>query len=166
MPERNRPPDGHHYTITEVAQLTGLRPHTLRWYEEMGLVTDVGRGPGGRRSYETSHLRWLDFLAQVRETGMTVADLTRYVELVRQGEGEESVAERRALLEAHRCRLDDQSARLARCLRHVDDRLASYGRAEQRLPLTAEQTNVRGGRPDPSASVTGRPAGAPVPAYA
>ncbi|MFG2593427.1 MerR family transcriptional regulator [Streptomyces sp. NPDC048438] len=164
MPERNRPPDEHRYTITEVAQLTGLRAHTLRWYEEMGLVTDVGRGPGGRRSYEASHLRWLDFLAQVRETGMTVADLTRYVELVR--EGEKSAAERLALLEAHRCRLGDQAARLERCLRHVDDRLASYRRAEQRLALATEQTSGRSGHPAPPASATGRPAGAPVPAYA
>ncbi|MEU0304236.1 MerR family transcriptional regulator [Streptomyces sp. NPDC006175] len=164
MPERNRPPDEHRYTITEVARLTGLRAHTLRWYEEMGLVTDVGRGPGGRRSYEASHLRWLDFLAQVRETGMTVADLTRYVELVRKGEG--SVSERLALLEAHRCRLDDQAARLERCLRHLDARLASYRLAEQRLAPTTERTSSRSGRPAPPASATGRPTGAPVPAYA
>ncbi|MFC8535824.1 MerR family transcriptional regulator [Streptomyces sp. NPDC057249] len=162
MPERNRPPDERRYTITEVAQLTGLRAHTLRWYEEMGLVTDVSRGPGGRRSYEDSHLRWLDFLVQVRETGMTVADLTRYVELVREGEDERSVSERLALLEAHRRRLDDQATRLKRCLRHVDDRLASYRRAEQRLPPVPEQAS---GRPATSASATARPTGAPVPAY-
>ncbi|MEU9361861.1 MerR family transcriptional regulator [Streptomyces sp. NPDC048301] len=164
MPERKRQPDEHRYTITEVARLTGLRAHTLRWYEEMGLVTDVCRGPGGRRSYEASHLRWLDFLAEVRETGMTVADLTRYVELVRAGE--ESVAERLALLEAHRCRLDDEAARLGRCLRHVDDRLASYRREEPRLALSVERTSGRSSHRVPPAPSTGRPAAASVPACA
>ena len=74
------------YSITEVGQISGLAPHTLRWYEELGLIEDVARGPGGRRVYSELHLGWLEFTASVRDTGMSVADMKRYVSLAREGD--------------------------------------------------------------------------------
>ena len=35
--------------IREVAEKVGLSEHTLRWYERIGLLDRIERGPDGRR---------------------------------------------------------------------------------------------------------------------
>src|SRR6478609_7176669 len=85
------------YTISEVAALTGLTAHTLRWYERIGLMPHVDRSHTGQRRFTERDLGWLAFVGMLRLTGMPVADMVRYAELVR--EGDHTHAERRALLE-------------------------------------------------------------------
>jgi DNA-binding transcriptional MerR regulator len=66
------------YTITEVAALTGLTADTLRWYERIGLLTEVTRDGGGKRRYTARDLRWLDLLVKLRATGMPVTEMVRH----------------------------------------------------------------------------------------
>lgn len=105
-------PDGEDgYPIAETARLTGMSAHTLRWYERIGLVSEVDRNHNGERRYRNEDLRWLGFVSRLRQTGMPVADMVRYAELVRAGEYETSL-ERRDLLLEHRERLRTQLAEL------------------------------------------------------
>ncbi|MFD0150962.1 MerR family transcriptional regulator [Streptomyces sp. NPDC055721] len=89
-----------HYTISEVAALTGLSAHTLRWYERIGLMPHVDRSHTGQRRFSERDLGWLGFVGKLRLTGMPVADMVRYAELVR--EGDHTRDERRELLETTR----------------------------------------------------------------
>lgn len=116
------------YSITEVGQISGLAPHTLRWYEELGLIEDVARGPGGRRVYSELHLGWLEFTASVRDTGMSVADMKRYVSLAR--EGDSTVHARRNMIEQHRADVRKQSADLGATLRYLDWKMDLYDKIE------------------------------------
>ncbi|MFI1965226.1 MerR family transcriptional regulator [Streptomyces pathocidini] len=94
-------PDGQdRYTISEVVAWTGLTAHTLRWYERIGLMPHVDRSHTGQRRYGNRDLDWLGFVGKLRLTGMPVADMVRYAELVR--EGEHTFDERRRLLQDHR----------------------------------------------------------------
>jgi len=94
-------PDGQdRYTISEVATLSGLSAHTLRWYERIGLMPHVDRSHTGQRRFTNRDLDWLHFVGKLRRTGMAVADMVRYAELVR--EGEHTYAERYELLAATR----------------------------------------------------------------
>ncbi|RAG80804.1 MerR family transcriptional regulator [Streptacidiphilus pinicola] len=88
------------YTIGEVAGRTGLSAHTLRWYERIGLLEHPARSHHGQRRFSEADLGWLAFLGNLRATGMPVAAMLRYAELVRAGDG--TRAERRELLIAHR----------------------------------------------------------------
>ncbi|WP_326599246.1 MerR family transcriptional regulator [Streptomyces sp. NBC_01803] len=101
-PAKPKPrPDGHdQYTISEVSAHTGLSVHTLRWYERIGLMPHIDRSHTGQRRYTNRDLEWLAFVNKLRLTGMAVADMVRYANLVRQGE--HTFAERRALLCATR----------------------------------------------------------------
>ncbi|MFC9700628.1 MerR family transcriptional regulator [Streptomyces sp. NPDC056943] len=89
-----------HYTISEVAALTGLSAHTLRWYERIGLMPHVDRSHTGQRRFSERDLGWLGFVGKLRLTGMPVADMVRYAELVRAGDHTRD--ERRELLETTR----------------------------------------------------------------
>lgn len=97
---RLRPDGQDHYTISEVAAVCGLSAHTLRWYERIGLMPHVDRSHTGQRRFTDKDLDWLGLVAKLRLTGMPVADMVRYAELVR--EGEHTFPERHALLVATR----------------------------------------------------------------
>ncbi|MEU2507079.1 MerR family transcriptional regulator [Streptomyces sp. NPDC007863] len=113
------------YTISEVAALTGLTAHTLRWYERIGLMPHVDRSHTGQRRFTERDLSWLDFVGKLRLTGMPVADMVRYAELVR--EGEHTHGERRALLEATRRDVLTRIEELRSTLAVLDLKIDHYG---------------------------------------
>ncbi|WP_229698090.1 MerR family transcriptional regulator [Wenjunlia tyrosinilytica] len=128
-------PDGEdRYLISEVAEYTGLSPHTLRWYERIGLMPHVDRSHTGQRRFANKDLGWLDFVGKLRLTGMPVADMVRYAELVR--EGEHTFVERRELLEAHREVVHNRIAELQDSLTVLDHKIGTYAgatRAQERV---------------------------------
>jgi DNA-binding transcriptional MerR regulator len=86
--------------IGALAARTGRSVHTIRWYESQGLIPGVSRDASGRRFYTEAHIEWLNLMLRLRETGMSIAEMRRYTALVRSGES--TLAERQAMLLAHR----------------------------------------------------------------
>ncbi|MGW1914256.1 MerR family transcriptional regulator [Streptomyces sp. NPDC002076] len=124
-PRRHPRPDGQdRYTISEVVAFTGLTAHTLRWYERIGLMPHVDRSHTGQRRYSNRDLDWLDFVTKLRLTGMPVADMVRYAELVR--EGESTYGERRDLLESTRQDVLNRIAELRDTLSVLDRKISFY----------------------------------------
>ncbi|MFJ9346065.1 MerR family transcriptional regulator [Streptomyces sp. NPDC101237] len=124
-PLRHPRPEGQdHYTISEVVAVTGLTAHTLRWYERIGLMSSIDRSHTGQRRYSNSDLDWLDFVTKLRLTGMPVADMVRYAELVREGDG--TYAERRELLEQTRRDVVSRIAELHDTLSVLDRKISFY----------------------------------------
>ncbi|MFI2639963.1 MerR family transcriptional regulator [Streptomyces sp. NPDC018610] len=130
-PRRPPRPDGQdRYTISEVAAFTGLTAHTLRWYERIGLMAHVDRSHTGQRRYTNRDLEWLDLVGKLRLTGMPVADMVRYAELVRGGE--ETYGERYELLEATRRDVLERMAQLQDTLAVLDLKIGFYADAGRR----------------------------------
>ncbi|MFF9196872.1 MerR family transcriptional regulator [Streptomyces sp. NPDC014779] len=119
------PADRERFTISEVAALTGLTAHTLRWYERIGLMPHVDRSHTGQRRFGRRDLDWLAFVGKLRLTGMAVADMVRYAELVRAGDHTHD--ERRALLEATRTDVVARIAELQDALAVLDRKIDHYG---------------------------------------
>ena len=59
--------------IGTVAKKAGLPPKTIRYYEEIGLVTPP-RDPNGYRSFRDSDMHKLAFLGRSRALGFTIED--------------------------------------------------------------------------------------------
>ena len=112
------------WSIGEAAEKCGLSPHTLRWYERIGLLGAIERGGDGRRRFSDSDLDWLSTLTKLRATGMPVRDMQRYAELVRSGAGE---AERIELLKRHREEVRRALAAQRECLKLLDAKISYYG---------------------------------------
>jgi DNA-binding transcriptional MerR regulator len=68
------PADETALSIGDVADASGLRPSALRYYEEAGLITPIGRR-GGRRIYRPDVLSRLGLVALAREVGFTVPEI-------------------------------------------------------------------------------------------
>jgi DNA-binding transcriptional MerR regulator len=111
-------------TIADAARASGLSVHTLRYYERAGLIDGVDRAASGHRRYSAADMEWVDALRCLRATGMPIARIRRYAELVRAGEGTER--ERLALLEEHRDAVRAQLAEVREHLAFVDSKIAVY----------------------------------------
>ncbi|MEU6892018.1 MerR family transcriptional regulator [Streptomyces sp. NPDC046557] len=112
------------YTISEVEARTGLTQHTLRWYERIGLMPHVDRSHSGQRRFTDKDLDWLAFVGKLRTTGMSVADMVRYAELVR--EGEHTVDQRRELLERTRREVRARLSEMKDALAVLDYKIDHY----------------------------------------
>ncbi|MFD7441959.1 MerR family transcriptional regulator [Streptomyces sp. NPDC059909] len=128
-PVHPRPEGQDHYTISEVVAWTGLSAHTLRWYERIGLMPHIDRSHTGQRRFRNRDLDWLDFVGKLRRTGMPVADMVRYAELVR--EGDHTFEERQELLEATRRAVRARIAELQDTLAVLDYKISYYADAHR-----------------------------------
>lgn len=100
--------------ITKFSELTSLTPHTLRYYEKFGLLTNISRNSSGHRSYSQADLNWVTFINRLRETGMPLEQILEYAHL--RAEGESTFEQRRTLLQKHR---DALKARIENELEHL-----------------------------------------------
>lgn len=97
--------------IRAVTQATGLTAHTLRYYEQIGLLNSIARDAGGRRRYTARDLDWIAFLQRLRALGMPIREMCDYAALRR--EGDSTAAARRALLQKHLDRIQQEIRLLA-----------------------------------------------------
>lgn len=117
------------YTIQQVTAMTGLSSHTLRYYEKAGLIRDIAREDNGYRLYSESDLEWFRFLIRLRDTSMPIRKMQHFAEL--RYRGEETVAERRQMLEEHKQRIREQVAQLTVTLEVLNEKTDYYKRMER-----------------------------------
>jgi len=123
--------------IGELAKRAGLSAHTIRYYERIGLLPGAPRNASRQREYDASILVWIAFLGRLRTTGMPIRDMLRYAELV--GGGNNTLCQRRQMLEEHRARVRGHVADLKACLRVLDGKIAFYTEAEERTEDDEQQ---------------------------
>ena len=116
------------WTTREAAEKCGLTLHTVRWYEQIGLLGRIDRAPDGRRRFSDADLDWLVLLSRLRATGMPVRDMLQYAGLARSGAGQQ---ERLMLLEGHRDRVRRALIEQQECLELLDTKIGIY---RERLP--------------------------------
>ncbi len=103
------------YSIQDVSKKTGLTAHTLRYYEKEGLISGVERTQGGFRQYTDEDLERLGLICCLKNTGMSIQEIARFVQLTH--EGDHTLEERVELLRAHRERVLE---RMAEMQKHLD----------------------------------------------
>jgi DNA-binding transcriptional MerR regulator len=131
----NQADDVQGLTIEEAAERTGITGHTLRYYERIGLLAPVGRTVIGHRRYTDDDLGSIIFLTLLRETGMPIENMQRFVTLAR--EGEHTIPGRVEVLVAHRAELLNTLERLRGHLAALDHKIEVYTTA-----LEAEKESV------------------------
>jgi DNA-binding transcriptional MerR regulator len=112
--------------IGDVARRTGLSVHALRFYEREGLMLSqqVARGTGGHRRYTAQDVNWLRICIKLRASGMPLAKIRRFAELVREGPGNEQ--ERLELLREQQRLVENQLAELQECLEIINRKVGVY----------------------------------------
>ena len=69
-------PDDDRYSLTELADLAGVTPRTVRYYLAQGLLPAVGQsGPGSK--YDPSHLMRLRLIRRLQAEHLPLAEIRR-----------------------------------------------------------------------------------------
>ncbi|WP_175777060.1 MerR family transcriptional regulator [Burkholderia anthina] len=124
-------------TIGQVAELTGVSTHTLRYYEQAGLLRAISRTAAGHRLYAPADLDWLAFVMRLKATGMPIAQMQQFAAL--RAQGESTFGARRRLLAAHRDAVRAHIEELQASLDAIGDKIAYYETQERE---TERRTNT------------------------
>ena len=73
------------FTVKEVSEILDISPHTLRFYDNEGLLPGLTKR-NKRRLFSYDDLEWVYNIQCWRETGMSLADIRRYIEAAMEGE--------------------------------------------------------------------------------
>lgn len=74
------------YNVKDIAKLTELSEHTIRYYTNEGLIPQMERSNGGARQFSEDCLKWFKLVKCLRATGLSIADIKRYVDLTVKGD--------------------------------------------------------------------------------
>lgn len=66
------------YTIRELSQRFNVPSSTLRYYEDMGLLENVGRTGNNQRIYTEEHIRRLEGIHCFKRTGLPIAKIQEF----------------------------------------------------------------------------------------
>lgn len=112
------------YTIKEMSEMFELAPSTLRYYEEMGILTDVGRTPSKQRIYYEKHVNRMKSVCCFKGTGMKISALQA---LFKYEENEaENIDSILSLLNDQKEQVTIQIEQMQQDLAHVNRKLRYY----------------------------------------
>ncbi len=68
-------------SIGEMSRRTDVKVPTIRYYEQMGLISAPERSEGNQRRYSNSELQRLSFIKHARDLGLTIDAIRELIEL-------------------------------------------------------------------------------------
>ena len=97
------------YRIGELAALFGVTDRTIRYYEELGLLEPAGRPGGAHRKYPARNAIYLKRIQQLKDYGLTLAEIRELFDLARRDRSGDAV--RKRLAEKYREKLEEAQRR-------------------------------------------------------
>ena len=107
-----------HYRIGELARLSGLTLRTIRYYGELGLLSE-GRTHGNQRYYSDQDLVYLKRIGELKSLGFSLEEIARIIRL--RDEDESGNKRRNELLAQYRSKLSKDIERMNTLQEHIDE---------------------------------------------
>lgn len=117
------------YTIKDVAERTGMSPHTIRFYDKEGLLTFVKRSPSGIRLFSEDDFEPLYTIHCLKRSGMPLKKIKVFMELYLQGN--KTIHERKEIFEQHRLDIMAKIDELQEMLDIINYKCWYFGEAEK-----------------------------------
>ena len=109
-------------TIKEVSEKYDISEATLRYYEKEGILLPVKRKNGIRNSTE-ENLRNIEFVQCMRNSGMSIERLKKYIMLTI---GQNTERERKEILEEQRREIQEKMKQLEESLERLNYKIENY----------------------------------------
>jgi DNA-binding transcriptional MerR regulator len=110
--------------ISEVCKKYGISPHTLRYYERIGLIPSVTRNSAGVRDFSERDCGYVHFVMCMRTAGVQIDPLKEYLRLM--DEGPTGLPARKTILQKERDRIAQNIAELTAFLEKLDYKILNY----------------------------------------
>jgi DNA-binding transcriptional MerR regulator len=127
------------YTISEIAEMMNVSVHTIRYYDKEGLLPDIER-VNGRRVFTEKDFGWLKVLNCLKNTGMPIKEIRRYIELCR--EGDETLEARFEIILRQKKSIEEQIKALQMNLKEIN-----YKEWYYRTAIEAGTESIHRGEP-------------------
>ncbi|MGI6852303.1 MerR family transcriptional regulator [Mesorhizobium sp. 1B3] len=69
------------FTIGDLSRRTGVKVPTIRYYEQMGLMSEPERSEGNQRRYGRAERDRLSFIKHARDLGLTIDSIRELLDL-------------------------------------------------------------------------------------
>lgn len=115
-------------TISEVSKKYDLSQDTLRYYEKIGLLSNVPRNNSGIRNYDDRSCRQIEFIKCMRSAGMQIEALVKYMDLFKQGK--KTVSARKELLVEQKKILVSKQEEITKTIERLDYKINLYTEIE------------------------------------
>lgn len=126
--------------ISEVSKKFGISTDTLRYYEKIGLIPSVSRNEGGIREYTEEDCNWIEFILCMKNAGLSIKTLVKYVDLFQQGD--DTIEERKELLIKEREKLRIKIENMKKTLDRLDYKIAKYEEKKLKKEETLKDYSV------------------------
>ena len=73
------------FTVKEVAQIMKISAHTVRYYDNEGLIPFVSRTQSNIRMFSEYDLSWIRTVHCLRATNLSISDIKKYIDLCLKG---------------------------------------------------------------------------------
>ncbi|MPQ75873.1 MerR family transcriptional regulator [Hydrogenovibrio sp. JE_KL2] len=110
--------------ITTFSKRVGLSPHTIRYYEKIGLFNHVQRLANGHRHFTEKDIEWAKFIQRLKETDMPLVEIQQYAKL--RSQGNTTLESRQTLLENHAKALQTKLNAQQQHLKKLNEKIAFY----------------------------------------
>ncbi len=118
------------HPIGHLAEATGIKVPTIRYYEQIGLLAPPPRSQGNRRLYPAAAIQRLRFIRHARELGFEIDAIRQLLDMADQPD--QSCADADSIARRH---LADIESKIAR--------LTALGQEVRRMTEDCSQSSVR-----------------------
>ena len=74
------------YTVKQAAEIMNISVHTLRFYANNDLFPFIKRDYNNIRQFSDKDLEWVKLVKCLRDTGMPLEEVKKYIDLCKEGE--------------------------------------------------------------------------------
>lgn len=108
--------------IGELAKRIGVNPKTLRFYEDIGLITST-RAPNGYRIYDSQDENNLLFIRRAQKLGLSLQEIRSIIHDIEQGQCQTAKSQIKELLFSKIAEIDNQIKELQALKSYLTERL-------------------------------------------
>lgn len=117
--------------ISDVSKLMNLNSSTLRYYESIGLITDIKRNASGKRVYSEKDIKWIEMIGRLRETGMNISKMKKYAQLRKMGDS--TITERKNIMKDHLEFIENKIKELSKSRDYVAKKVEIYTKMDEKI---------------------------------
>lgn len=112
------------YTMKQACEMVSMPYETLKFYCNEGLVPNVKRNEQNHRVFDDTDIEWIKNLTCLKNCDMTIKEMKYYLELCLIGE--ETVSERKDILEVKRIDLVNKLNEIQEHIAYIDKKQTFY----------------------------------------
>lgn len=112
------------YTIKDLSQRFEVPSSTLRYYEDIGLLENVGRTENNQRIYTDEHIRRLEGIGCFKKTGLPIARIQKFYRYEKDVDAH--IDDILQLVTEHEANIQAKIAELQQELLHIQHKVRFY----------------------------------------